>query len=229
MKKSLSLLFILLLIIPIFSFIIQAETPPDPSLTIGNVVGINPENIPSSPEDIQNQYLEKEWGKIMENSTFYGPFHRTFIANPLPFNILFSTPYSFTLTFFLIIFIWLIIAFTVKDSLNASKLIPGIAKFPLSAIVGIAVSTILAQTKLYYLISITFISIIFSPSSWWARLIIAATIFIVMMFALYFEKGLMSQIRIWKKKKEDSNVNQSKKILNKTANSIIESKKEEQD
>lgn len=72
MKKS-SWVLLSLIVIVLFLNVIRADIVTiDPSSGDSQVLGIDPNNAPQTPEE-GTAYLKQEWGKILAKTTFFGP------------------------------------------------------------------------------------------------------------------------------------------------------------
>jgi len=202
-----NLFIVALLVIGSFAFLIinlhltPAEELPLPE----DVLGVNPESIPHSPEELQEEYLAKEWGNIIANAPFIGPIHTAFINHPLVFKIIFAEPYSFSLVFALIVLLWILVAFNATKILNSVELID--KKY--SWIEGILVAIILAQTKLYSFLAEGSVKLVLSKEAIVARIIIIIILIFVFIIVSYLG-GLIS--KYIKEKKEEKKEQETEKI-----------------
>src|SRR3989344_5498379 len=65
------------------------------------------DDLPRDSEQIKDQYLTQEWSKFIENNKVLGPVHKSFIAYPLPFIIIFGEPYNLSIIFIVVVFLWI--------------------------------------------------------------------------------------------------------------------------
>jgi len=222
-KRSVCILFVVLLLISTFSFLIvnshlaTAEEPPLPK----DVLGLNPESIPQSPEELQERYLAKEWSNIIANITFIGPIHTAFINNPLIFRIIFAEPYSFSLVFFLIILLWIIVAFNASKIINSIEII----NKGYSWIAGILVAIILAQTKLYSFLAKGSIYLVTSKETTWARAILAILLVFILILVDYLGGLISKYIKEKKEEKKEQKTEEIKKEVPKVKEGLTKVEK----
>jgi len=182
-KRDLVFLFLLLILLSPITF---AQDPGDVSEALGNEFNIPPENIPTSAEDIQkikDDYLKKEWGKIIEKNKFLGPIHKFFIDIKIVFKILFNHDYEISLTLFLIIVLWVGVVFIIAKGIQSV----GLAKSWKAVLMGVAGASVLAWARFNALIVGFVIKSIYSQGTWWMRLIVEIIIIgaIVVAFILF--------------------------------------------
>lgn len=127
-KKSLIFIFILAIV---FSnlFLVRAQLADiDPTTGKPLVLGINPDNFPQNEDEVANMtrnYLSKEWGKVISNSTVLKPlynFYKNF-QKPIDTISLWTvgmTP-SLSWLYLLALFLWLTL---VDFSFGIASLIP---------------------------------------------------------------------------------------------------------
>jgi len=132
------LIFILLFLIGYFT---------NPSLT-GNVIdpgntedplgiGINPDNVPETPEELANvsrEYLIREWKKVATNNTFFGPV--LLVVNPI-LRVFCGYEFSPFLEFFVAFILALILLTFFTNGLNVA-----FRNFLLSLAVGFLITVI---------------------------------------------------------------------------------------
>jgi hypothetical protein len=183
-----------------FSHLAIAETADE---VIQSQIGINPGNIPSSPEEAQNiatKYLKREWSKIIAGVPVIGPIHTYLLANPIVFQVLFNYKYEISLTLIGIIILWIYFASVSGNALRASGLIK---KRWQTALVGLALAIILAHINVLKIIISFFLEIAFSDKAWYIRLIIwVLTVLFAWLFALISHKLATWKAKIEKAQKE---------------------------
>ena len=183
-----SLIFTMLLVITFANFsIVNAQTPGE---QVEKQLGVNPEKL-QSPEDIKNEYLKKEWTSIIKNNSLLGPIH-TFLAENtgarLIERILLNEYYAFSLYFFVFLIFWLF-SITLLSDLTKSS---GIVKYPLTLLLGLGFSIILAHIGVTKQIVIFLIGLIFSQAQWFMRWIVALLLFLG--FAvIYYVNAIIAQ------------------------------------
>jgi len=191
MKKfPVFIIFLLIssLILTSLNLALAQTTPED---VFQQQTGISPENIPKSPEEIKELYLRQEWSNFIAKIPIIGSIHNFFLTHPLPFKILFAYPYEISLTFFLIFILWIFLVAGAADIINAS----GFTKNPISFLIGLAFSVILSQIGALKGIVLFTLNIIYAKETWWIRLILWLTFFVMLVVIFYFEKILGQQIR----------------------------------
>ena len=212
MKKRICLIIISLVLLSIFylpSAKAQTNNPGDVSQVIGSEFNISPEEIPTDPEQIKNQYLKQEWTKIIANNSVLGPIHRKLTkASPI-FTILFAHPYEISLTFLSIIILWLFVAIRSSEIIKSW----GIIKSGFSYLTGLILTIILSQIRVIELIATSVLNLIFAPENWWLRLIIGI-ISLGVLAAIYVLSRMLSQyLKQQKKAKTEEQTEQKLKEL----------------
>src|SRR3989344_5319414 len=132
-----------------------------------NNLNENLENIPKTPEEIRDRYLRQEWNKIIAKTAFLGPIHNFFIANPIIFKILIMEPYSFSITFFSILFLWCLIILWIKNIFK-----PLFKQSWKAWLIGLGIAMVLAWVTAIKRIVLAIFDIIFAQDKWWIRLIL---------------------------------------------------------
>ncbi|MFA6023001.1 MAG: hypothetical protein WC781_02860 [Candidatus Pacearchaeota archaeon] len=200
MKKSLFILFLLTCSLFAISFVnaqvnVNPENIEDP---LG--IGINPQELPQNPEDIQNAsttYLTQEWTKILEKY----PLGQVLLAisdfltklNPL-FNLILGVDYSLSWAFVFAVLIWLILflfLFNPVGAILGNKVFGFIAAFIITCLIGVSGVIKQAVDLLSFMISNTWIA--------WTSLAIALLIGFLML-----KLGKASKELIEKKKEEEA-------------------------
>jgi uncharacterized membrane protein len=232
MKKSgvLIFAFALLLILSIFNPpITKAEiTSPEPNQIVGQLTGINPKYIPTSPEDaqriadeIKNDYLKKEWAKIIENNTFYSPIHKFLTNYPLVSIIILGQSYEFSVSFFCVFIFWLLTIFFIADFLRAFDIVK--TWWP-SFGFGILGAEILAHVGLTRFIVNTLLDVILNRHNIWTRLLLTA-VFVIFIIALFFLSNFIGKMaKQTKEKNRKEEVEHAGDVLKETSKGITETK-----
>ncbi|MEK6825904.1 MAG: hypothetical protein AABY00_03900, partial [Nanoarchaeota archaeon] len=182
-KTSVLLLLYFSIIISL-SFV-NAETTPGEA--VKQQIGFNPEDLPTSPQEFKDKYLSEEWSELVSKNKYLGPIHNTFLKNQAIFKILFGDPYALSLTFLIILILWIFISVKAGQLIQASGILDGIT----ATLAGFIFSILLAQTTLLRTLAKLSLDIITSSANWWIRLIVA--IFIIVM--LFIVSYLVSLIR----------------------------------
>ena len=198
-KAGLFVIALLLFSIVFASFAYADEQIPSGSEQIEEQFGVNPENIPTSQEELKEKYLVKEWSSIISGLPVLGPVHNFLVDNPLLFKILFNYPYEFSATFFLIIFLWLVISFKSAKILKSSGILKGV--YPL--LTAFAFTIVLAHINLFNFIASGVTTFMFARDAWWARALIftiaCALIIGFSILADYISKALKQQAALKEK------------------------------
>jgi hypothetical protein len=202
MKK---ILFVLLLLtILSSSSIVTAEDSAD---IIEKGTGIDINKIPTSADDLKNEYLKEEWTKVIANNTILGPIHRTFEKSSLIFSIFFAHPYEVSLLLFSILVLWVFILY------HSSKIIEsaGLAKGGIALLVGVAITTIIAQLRIIKIIVTFALDTILKQENWPTRLILTVVILGAIVLAHILSKMGAKELEKQKKAKKESESDQAKK------------------
>lgn len=210
-KKSLFAVFLLLFLILALVFIRFVSAAIDPSNSEDPLgIGINPDNIPQTPEDAANislTYLQKEWTKIVAKNKYIGPMHNFFLNHQTAFIILFNEKYEFSLTFICIFVLWIFFAVLCGRLINAF----GLLKMGLGWVVGVLCSVILAQIGLTKIITTSILTLIYARDLWWMRALLWATITIVLMIIFYLDQAVSQAIEQSKKKGKEQELEEEVK------------------
>jgi hypothetical protein len=208
-KKGLFAIFVLLSLVLTFSlvsfvsFTSAAINPANAEDPLG--IGINPGDIPQTPQDAANvslTYLQKEWTKIVAKNRYIGPVHNFFLEHQYVFIVLFNENYSFSLTFFGIVFMWVFVMILFGKAIDAFKLL----KLGIPWIFGAFISIILAQLGFIKLIVTKELDFIFLSQYWWMRALVFTAIVIVLIILFYVDQVVSQAIEQSKKKKEEKDI-----------------------
>ncbi|MDO8459620.1 MAG: hypothetical protein Q7S74_00785 [Nanoarchaeota archaeon] len=215
MKKTsvvISTILIIFISLSIFSFTIskaQEVDVSDPSQVIGQEFGINASKIPTSPDQIQQDYLQKEWTNIIANNTYVSPIHRALIKSSPVFLILFGYPYEISLTLLIIFILWLF--FIVQSTKIIESL--GLVKGWTAILIGIAFAVILAQLKIFKIIATSTLNLIQKSDNWWMHLILWVVVLGVLACAYVFSSILAKNLKEKHKSKVEQESEQKLKEI----------------
>lgn len=160
-----------------------------------DVLGIKltPENIaklPQTPEQAANvtsEYLKKEWAEVVQKrAPFLWEIHSFLLEHQAPFNIILNRNYSFTLGFFLVLFLWIELLLLGSDLFNAW----GIIKQKIGLVVGFLVTIIIAQLGALNWVVDRSLYLVFSQEAWWLRLLLGGVVLGLLIAFAYFEREL---------------------------------------
>lgn len=184
MKKQTFIIPIAIIAFFLFSiFLVQLVLAETPNQIIQQQVGFNPSSIPTSQQDVNNiasKYLKQEWAKVIATTPIIAPIHAYFLAHPLIFQILLNYPYEISLTFFLILFLWIFFAIIGARIFRSIGILGSGLQ---NAIIGIGISVILAHVNILKNLTLLFLSIAISDKAWWIRLLLWVGLFL---FAWFF-------------------------------------------
>lgn len=185
------------------------RNPGDVAEVLEDEFNIDADKIPSSPEEIQRKYLQQQWEELAKNNTYYGKIHNTFTNNQLFFQIVFGSPYQFSLTFLLIVALWFFVLFHVSRVIEGAGIITGWKAF----LVGVAVAIVVAQLRILKLISTFAIDVTFSKDSWWIRVIFAIIVLGLIAVAHVASSLLEKKLNKDKKAKKEEEFGQNLREL----------------
>jgi hypothetical protein len=180
-----------------------AGTPPTleetaqmtPGEQIQEQIGFNPEKMPKTPQETRD-YLQQEWTKIVASKPVIGSIHKFFLAHPLLFKIVFNTPYEFSLTFFMVVLLWIFVLISLSTLLARSDLLKG----PASTAIGLGAAIILAQVNVFKYLSIFLSNLALARENAWIRFIIWTIIVICFIIIFYIDQQVAEEL---KKRKEE--------------------------
>jgi hypothetical protein len=219
MKKELKLIFLFALfslILVSFIHLSSAQEPSTPGEAVQAQTGINPENL--NPEDIQRTYLQQEWSKIAANNSVIGPVHRFFVAHPLVFRVIFKEPYSFSLTFILVLIMWFLVAFNIKKIVASAQLL--VKQGWAAWLMGIAFAVILAQSGVYTAIANFVLNLILAKENFWIRVILWVVFCAAVILIYYLGDMASKQLKQMREAKEKVKTEQAGKEVQATAQGI---------
>jgi len=206
------------------------STPPNTPTTPSSLGEINPETgVPEKVEEIQEfgekitdekkrEYLAKEWQNFFLKNQIVSAIDSFLTKINIVFKILFATDYSFTLTFFFITILWIIFAiklpFIIKDAFGLSLLA--------STGIGLALTVIIAHTKLFSFISSSFVKFVFYPEYAWLRIITFLIVIIALALIYTLLSFLENYLEKRKKSSQEKKTEQSQEIIEEVAEKLSE-------
>ncbi|MEK6885375.1 MAG: hypothetical protein AABX17_00230 [Nanoarchaeota archaeon] len=197
---SLVALFLLINVSAPFIFAVTI----DPSNTEDPLgIGVNPADIPTTPDELteaSSSYLQKRWENIITNSRFAG-IHNSFLAHPLPFTILFHQPYSFSLTFFLVVIFWIFLLVSIGNLVGAYS---GSGMMGFAG--GLVSAILLSWIGVIGGIATFVVDFILGRQSIWIKILLWIAVFVILAI-IFVANG------IWKKSVEDSKKQEEKRRL----------------
>lgn len=210
MKKYLfALVLFSLLLIPLISAIDAEE--------IAEGVGIDTDKIPKSTQQIENDYLTKEWTSLIGETKILDPIHKFMISiNPF-FQIVFGHPYEISLTFLIILILWIFLFVKIKQISSALGM-----KESFSYITGAIIAIIFAQLILARLAG-GIISLILAPENWWMRVLISVFSIVGLIATNVIIKLIKKNLEMGKKARKerevDNNIEKMKTLTKSITNS----------
>jgi ABC-type multidrug transport system fused ATPase/permease subunit len=178
--------------------------PGNPEDPLG--VGLNPENIPQTPDELANassSYLKKEWNAIILKTPYIRTIHNWALNNQIVFRVLFNEKYDFSLTFICIFILWWIFVFWAYKLINA-KFNLGLLGF----LISLGVVVILSQINVIGGIVRATLKIISTPSYWWARDLLWLAVILILFLLSYLSAtygDYLQKLKEEKEKKETQN------------------------
>jgi hypothetical protein len=237
--KKIGVFIILLLAIIITSVAVKADLLDlNPSTGTEEVLGLDPTDIPSSPEELKDQssdYLKKEWNKILMNSTTFAPFTSFYKSNenwidPLSRSLIGLEP-SLSWLYVLALVLWgsitisifRILSFLESISLILKKII-GFGGPWLKFIVSVGLIWFISAIGFTGFLAQYIISLIETVEPWWGQLITIIAVILILIiydsFSAEIEKFFTAlKEQIWKRQ-TDIKIKENKK----TAKEIKEEK-----
>jgi len=218
-KKSISRFnFTLSLIIVLIIFLkfgfAHAESL-NPEEAIQKEIGVNPDDLPKSPEELQAKYLTQNWEELVDKNKVLGPVHR-FLKSFFLIKILFGQPYSLSVTFLIVFILWFIVGAKLGAILEAS----GITKGLIASAIGFLISVILAQVKVYSAIAEFAVSLFLRESSWWVRLIIALAYIIILAILIFLAQSVQNILKQKRKAKKEERQERTRREIEAFSNEL---------
>ena len=201
MKKNLviGILFILLLF-PLISALDAQSIDQSPELQ-------QAQNAQQKITDFSNQdksdYLKQEWGKILENSTTFGPVTEFFnrispVTNPL-FKYTVGLEPSLTWLFILALALWIFLVISLYRILDVTSIFSNWVRYIVSFGTIIIIS-ILGITKK---VAESIINAISLASIWWVQLILATAVIAIIIMLSFLSKHLDKIFKAEKRKTQE--------------------------
>ena len=103
MERQVKSILMVLCVALLFITLVHAVETTTPGEAVRQQLGINPEELPTTPEGFRDKYLSQKWSELIAKNKYLGPTHNFFLAHPLIFTILFGDPYAISLTFLIIL------------------------------------------------------------------------------------------------------------------------------
>jgi hypothetical protein len=167
--------------------------------------GVSPDDF-KNPEQLKEEYLQKNWAEIIAKNKFIGPIHNFFLKISTVFKVLFGQPYSFSLTLLLVIVLWIVI---LKEAYLLLSVASPFNKLT-NIVMALAISIILAQLQMLYFISNFVVQLIIAKEAWWMRLI-AILVFVVIIFVINYGAKLGAQM-VRKSKQQNEELTLKQKV-----------------
>lgn len=153
---------------------------------IQTITGINTENIPTNPEELNTAtqgFVESQLMKLA-NSTSIVKMNVYFSTHQGFFKALFNKPYSFSGKFFWIIVVWIFLLLIFLDIYGMFNL----RKYGLNFVLGLFSVWILGLINLISALAEFLTSMVLKPESFWFKLLAFIVILIVMALIIGFLK-----------------------------------------
>lgn len=163
-------------------------------------------NVSQSVDQIRSDYLSQQWTQLLSRMPYIGPVNSFFVANPLIFQILFNTTYSFSGAFLVTFIFWLIVVWFVY---TASKAF--VKGFILPLIIGIGLAIVLAQIGIINILVQFVLYVLNNNAAWWMRVIIWLIIFFIVIILYYVDHLIVRDIKKLRINKENAEREQKQK------------------
>jgi len=226
MKKEVLFLFFILFI-SMLAFA-SAQAPPEPPEIIP---GVTPENIqdvmPGSAEegkDLAQDYLKKEWDKILRDQKIIGPIIRDYekidhIVDPI-FKYTIGLEPSLSWLFALTFILWISFLIFLYRALEGGSSFSGTTSFIIALLIMIVFGGAL---KIIPKASLLIIELISKLNIWWVQLLVAIAVIVVLIIIDTFSKAFKDQIEEWKEKRAKEQEKEHREQLKTTATRSQES------
>jgi len=195
-KKSIALILVLssifLFFLAVFFMSLHVVSAIDSGNTIESVTGINPNNIPKNPEELNiatQGFLEVQLSRLANSTTIIN-MNNYFGAHEGFFKALFNEPYSFSGKFFWVVAVWIFILLIFSDIYGLLKL----DKYAMNFILGIITVWLLGIINLISALAGFLASIVSKPESFWFRVITFVIVLVVMILIINFLKTFYKSI-----------------------------------
>ena len=216
-KSSWLIVLGLLVLLVILAIIIKIQitgnavaiNPDNPSDPLG--IGLNPDNVPQTPEELQNKstnYLKGEWVKILENKQFGWivlGVRDSLIKLNFFWKPVLGMEYSLSWLFIFALAIWLILFFILSDLVvffSDKKIVRGLIAFLITSIIGTSGVIKKAADLLSFVIKNTWIA--------WISLVIAI---LIMVLIVRLGGGLKVYLEKQKEVQAKDKLDQDRKII----------------
>ncbi len=149
------------------------------------------EGLEKNVEDIENtkanietkwDYLGKEWKNILLKNKFVGAIDGFFKKISFVFEVLIAEPYTFSVTFLVVVLLWLYLFLKFAEIVRDYSTIPS----GVSYLVGLGFTLVLAHIGVIRKITEFLGWIVFKPEAWWARWIIIIILGIILILIYKF-------------------------------------------
>jgi predicted membrane protein len=147
-----------------------------------------------------------------------GPINNFFVAHPLVFRIIFREPYSFSLTFLLVLIMWVLVAWNIKKIVSATNLV--FEQKWAAWLVGILFTIILAQSNLYTAIANFILNLILAKENFWIRFALWVAVCFGIILIYYFGNIISKQLKASKEAREKAATKQAGKVVQQTSEGI---------
>jgi len=212
--KLILLAFMLALGIILFACIVHAvDEPPMPEIIPGMDLEKLSQQAEKTPEELANessQYLREEWAKIVQKKLpFLWSTHQYLLSHQIIFKVLLNREYSFTWSFFIVLFVWIyLVSFFqgIFDNL-------GIIKQHIGWIIGIMCAVILAQIKVINFVVDKTLYLVYSQEAWWMRLVIWIVIIVIATLFVYLRYAFSDLFEAMKKAKKAKELEEKVEVL----------------
>ena len=144
-------------------------------------------------------YLQQEWKTMLLKNKFISSIDSFFTKVNLVFVVLFAENYSLiSLNLWLVIILWILFAVITMNALKAQMNLD----LGIGFLIGVSISIIFAQLKIFHIIVTFVLKIAFAPELWYVRLIIWLFIF-VGLFVIYYVSIILDKY-LEKSRKENA-------------------------
>jgi hypothetical protein len=223
-KKSLVLLLLLIFIIFISVvniyaqevFINGSQDQQNQTAEQSNFVKLtNPDNL--NPDIIKDKatvkwdYLQKEWKTILLSNPVFAKIDGVFTKVSFLFVLLFGEPYSISLILLLVIILWLVFAFLIKNILKSTIDFNLFVDYA----IGFGVAIIFAQIGLFRVLVNSFLTLVFAQNLWFGRLMISLVFTGVILGLFYLQNLFKKYMKEIKKASERDKEKFNRKKLDK--------------
>ena len=199
MKKSLVILFFLLIVIS--NFVLAEGLSEQLNTQLGETNELIENNADPSSWGEKWDYLAEEWKTIFLQNPIISSIDAFLTKISIIFRILFGVEYSLSLIVLFIIPFWIYFFDLFRGILSSLKIFGGKGS---QILVSIGFTIMLAQVGFFYFLVSLIFKIIFLPETWWIRwMLFFLFMFGVGSFLGYFKKILIKKLTFWKKKKEE--------------------------